>query len=120
MTLAEEIADDWKDCDGLEVVTLKRARADGGDELEISYVDDDGETQGAALRRQTSRREQMALAGSVSLEDDLVTFELPVSIVGSLGVRQRDIIVDADGRVWRVVKCDLASLKTRWRCICQE
>lgn len=117
-TLAEEIAEDWKDFDGLEVATLQRQTADGLDEIDLSYVDDDGETQGAALRRQVSRRDQMAL-GAVSLTGEEVIWELPVSIVGSgVAVREGNKIVDSDDEKWTIQKVQLATLRTRWRCLC--
>ena len=117
-TLAEEIAEDWKDFDGLEVATLQRQTGDGLDEIALSYVDDDGATQGAALRRQVSRRDQMAL-GAVSLTGEEVIWELPVSVVGSsVAVREGNKIVDSSGEKWAIQKVQLATLKTRWRCLC--
>lgn len=118
-TLAEEIADDWKDFDGLEVVTLLQVRGDGRKSVPMSYVNANGDTQGAALRRGLNRRDMVALAGAVTLTGDETVFELPASLVGANGVRQRDVITDADDMKFRVIRSDLVTLKTRWRCVCQ-
>lgn len=118
-TLAAEIADDWKDFDGLETVTLRQVRPDGAAEVSLSYEDDDGETQPAALRREITRRESLALGG-VGLESETAAWELPVSVVGSGGVKIGDTLTDADGVVWRVQMVNHSTLKTRWRAVCTK
>lgn len=116
-TAAEEIADDWQDFDGLETVTLRQIRPDGTNPVSMTYTDGDGETQPAALRRQVTQREFMALGG-LAISGKLVAFELPASVVGTDGVVQGDQIIDEENVIWQVQQADKATLGTRWRCLC--
>lgn len=115
-TLAQDITDDYRDFDGLETVTLHRQSAGGLEQVAISYTDDDGATQGGALRRQASYRDQMA-ANAIGLTSVEVVWELPATLVGSSGVRQGNIIVDSSDVYWHVNIAQLATLGTRWRCL---
>ena len=115
-TVSDEIGDDWKEFDGLEVVTLHRQSSQGLEQIAISYEDADGVTQGGALRRQATHKDAIAL-GLAGLTGAEVIFELPVSLVGSSGVRQGNLIVDEDNVTWSVNVAQLATMKTRWRCL---
>lgn len=116
-TLAEDIADDYRDFDGLETVTLRQIRPGGANPVPITYTDDDDATQPAALRRQLSKRDLMVL-GAAAIPGEATIWELPVSVVGSAGVENGDTITDSDGKIWKIRSCDKATLGTRWRCLC--
>lgn len=74
-----------------------------------------------ALRRQLSRREQ-DLYGAL-LTNQSVIWEIPVEQLGPFDVQEGDFISELENdstTVWTVVSAQHATLKTRWRCVCNK
>lgn len=110
MTLATDIANDCDEFDGIETVTLRQIRPGGSNAVSVASV-----TSGPLTRRQ-----MLALGGSVDLDGDAKNFSLNVTDVGSDGVKRGDQIVKSDNTVWTVIDTELATLGTRWKCVCQQ
>ncbi len=75
-----------------------------------------------ALRRELSKREQESLGGL--LNNRSVVWEIPVEQLGdSVEIQEGDVILELEPDAplrWTVVSTQLATLKTRWRCICNK
>jgi uncharacterized protein YerC len=75
-----------------------------------------------ALRRSLSKREQESLGGL--LTNSSVVWEIPVAEFGdAYDIQEGDFIYELDPDrplTWSVVSASLATLRTRWRCVCNK
>jgi hypothetical protein len=110
MSLRDDVADDWEDFDGEESsVTLHQVRPDGLQKVSITN----------AINGPLSRADVGALGSGFT--GKARTWSINATEVGDEGVEIRDKIVAAgdDPDVWIVLQADLATMDSRWRCVCQ-
>lgn len=110
MTLAEDIANDCDDFDGIETVTLRQIRPGGANSVSVASV----------TSNPLTRRQMLALGGAIDLDSDAKNFSLNVTDVGSDGVKRGDQLILSDNTVWSVIECSLATLSTRWKVIAEQ
>jgi len=106
MTLEFDPSGDLADlADGLQSVTITRPGS--------SMVD----TLTSALCRVVSTAEADASGGKCTASD--VAWHLPASELSG-SPQPGDVIVDGHGQRWTVLVVELATLDSRWRCICRN
>jgi hypothetical protein len=108
MTLATDLAADGLLFDGAETVTLRQIRPAGRQDIVIPQ----------ALAGPLDRRDERSL-GLVEITGDELVFHLPAAAIATGGVVIGDQILRADGSLWEVRSVSLATLKTRYRCVCR-
>lgn len=109
MTLAADIANDYLIFDGnTSDITLHQIRPDGRYTVSVSNVVDSPLT----------RRQMAAMQGGLTGKER--HFSLNASQVGSQGVEVGDKIEVSSGNVWIVIQSGLATLDSRWTCICHQ
>lgn len=101
MSLATDIADDYLFFDGVETVTFA------------------GVTTVKALREPLSRSE-VAFGPQIGISPSDVAINLWVSTMGGNTPQPGDTITDASSNVYQILSCQLATLQTRWRCLCKK
>lgn len=109
-TLQLDIENDFQVFDNLETVTYYRRTSNSGF--------DGGTLVTGALRHFSQRTERQGKGSNVRNE---LAWELPVVQVGSLVIgpqaqegKVNDVIQDAAGRRWSVLRVELATLQTRY------
>lgn len=106
MTLADDIAGDLADFDGVETVSLYSAAGNTTD----SAV--------TALRHAIQYRD-LQLGAPVGVEPTDTAFNLQASTV-TTAPKQGDTITDSSNTVWTVLNVQKVTLGTRYRCACRE
>ncbi len=108
MSLSTDIANDYLIFDGQTTdVTLHQVRSDGQFTATVSN----------ATESPLTRRQVASMQGGLTGKER--NWSLNTTQVGSRGVEVGDKIVTADDDWWNVVQASLATLETRWSCICQ-
>ena len=106
MTLADDIAGDMADFDGLETVSLYDVSANTTD-ASVS-----------ALRRAVNYSPTQA-GGSFGVNPTKTVFHIQTSTTAIIPA-EGDTITDSASTVWTIDSVDKATLGTRWRCPCTE
>ena len=110
MAFEDSIAGDYVIFDGGQTVTLRTVRPDGATSVTIANA-----TNGPLTRKQ-----EAALAGTVSLNGDERSWSLNATQVGSNGVREGDKIIEANSATWTVIATNQLTLDVRWSCVSRK
>lgn len=120
MALADEIARDWEDIDGVEDVTITPLN----DATTIDPV-----TTVKALQRQVSRVDIQLFGGVIGLEPEDTVFHVwkyraegSDDLVTALTRKPRngDTITQSDGSRWTIIGGQYSPQTSRWRFICRS
>lgn len=106
MSLADEIGDVYEEIDAVQIVSIVIA---GGSP--IANV--------KALRRMVSYQD-MAMGAALGLEPTVVPWSVWRANLAEAILKQGDRIVEANGTIWVIGSVDLASINTRFRCLCTQ